>query len=120
NTYGSVWYVQEMDGSAPPRRVGDGGVPIRDSAGGSFPVTAVWSPDGRFIYYRALLDGRVDVWRAAVDGSGTEAVTFDPADVREFSLAGDGRTLKYSTGATRDEVARAERSEYDRGIHIDE
>jgi dipeptidyl aminopeptidase/acylaminoacyl peptidase len=120
NTYGSVWYVQEMDGSAPPRRVGDGGVPIRDSAGGSFPATAVWSPDGRFIYYRALLDGRVDVWRAAVDGSGSEAVTFDPADVREFSLADDGRTLKYSTGATRDEVMRAERNEYDRGIHIDE
>src|SRR5690606_26602915 len=39
NNYESAWYVQEMDGSAPPRRVGAGGVPLRDSAGGSFPST---------------------------------------------------------------------------------
>ena len=120
NTYGSVWYVQDMEGSVPPRRVGDGGVPLRDSAGGSFPATAQWSADGRFIFYRAMLNGRVDVWRAAADGSGAEAITLDPADVREFSLTDDGRTLRYSTGATRDEVARAERDEYDRGIHIDD
>lgn len=120
NTYDSAWYIQEMDGSAPPRRVGDGGVPLRDSAGGSFPATAVWSPDGRFIYYRAMLDGRVDVWRAAADGSGAEPVTLDPADVREFSLVDGGRTLRYAVGATRAEVVRAEEAEYDNGIHIDE
>lgn len=120
NTYDSAWYVQPMDGRTQPRRVGDGGVPLRDSAGGSFPATAVWSPDGRSIYYKALLDGRVDVWRAAADGSGASAVTFDPADVREFSLLEDGRTLKYAVGATRDELLRAEQKEYDDGIHIDE
>lgn len=120
NTYVSAWYVQEMDGSAPPRRIGDGGVPLRDSAGGSFPQTAIWSPDGKFIFYRALLDDRVDVWRAAADGSGAESVTLDPADVREFSLVDGGKTLKYAVGATRDEVLRAEQDEYDRGIHIDE
>src|SRR5690606_12560531 len=120
NTYDSAWYIQEMDGSAPPRRVGDGGVPLRDSAGGSFPATAVWSPDGRFIFYRALLDGRVDVWRAAADGSGAEPVTLDPADVRKFSLVDGGRTLRYAVGATRAEVGRAEEAEYDNGIHIDE
>lgn len=120
NQYDSVWYVQEMDGSAPPRRVGAGGVPLRDSAGGSIPETAVWSSDGKFVFYRALLDGRVDVWRAAADGSGAEPVTLDPADVREFSLVDDGKTLKYAVGATRDEVLRAEQREYDDGIHIDE
>jgi dipeptidyl aminopeptidase/acylaminoacyl peptidase len=120
NNYDSVWYVQAMDGSAPPHRVGMGGVPLRDSAGGSIPETAVWSPDGKYIFYRALLDGRVDVWRAATDGSGAEPVTLDPADVREFSLVDDGGTLKYAVGATRDEVLRAEQSEYDAGIHIDE
>lgn len=120
NTYDSAWYVQPMDGSTQPRRVGDGGVPLRDSAGGSFPATAVWSPDGKSIFYKALVDNRVDVWRAVADGSGAAPVTFDPADVREFSLSEDGRTLTYAVGATRDEVARAEQGEYDRGIHIDE
>ncbi len=120
NTYVSTWYVQPMDGSAPPHPVGDGGVPLRDSAGGSFEEAAVWSPDGKAIFYRALLDGRVDVWRAPADGSGAQPVTLDPADVREFSLEDGGRTLKYAVGATRDEVLRAEQREYDDGIHIDE
>lgn len=120
NTYDAVWYVQEMEGGHLPRRVGDGGIPLRDSAGGAIPEIATWSPDGRFIYYRALLEGRVDVWRAAADGSGAEAVTLDPADVRSFSLSEDGRRLKYAVGAAREDVLRAEQEEYDRGIRIDD
>jgi dipeptidyl aminopeptidase/acylaminoacyl peptidase len=117
NTCDSVWYVQDMDGKAPPRRVADGGEPLRDVAGGALPATAQWSPDGRSIFYLALLDGRIDVWRAAADGSGTEPVTFDPADVRDFALSEDGATLRYSVGATRDEIVQAEQDEYDRGVH---
>jgi len=120
NTYDSAWYVQPIDGSTPPRRIGDGGVPLRDSAGMSFTPSVAWTPDGSAIYYKAFLGGRVDVWRAAADGSGAAPVTLDPADVREFSLSEDGRTLKYAVGPTRDEVMRAEQAEYDRGIHIDQ
>lgn len=119
NTYDSVWYVQRMDVEAPPVRVADGGVPLRDSAGISVPVSPVWSPDGQWIYYRALIDGRIDVWRAARDGSRAEAVTRDLADVRNFVLSDDGGTLKYSVGATREEVIAAELAEYDAGIRID-
>lgn len=119
NTYDTVWYVQPVDGTAPPRRLGEGGEPLR--AGGlTLPEIAVWSPDGRWIFYRAVLDGRVDVWRAAVDGSRTEPVTHDPANVREFSLSADGSVLRYSVGATREDVVRGELAEYDRGIHIDQ
>src|SRR6185312_15346212 len=96
NTYDSVWYVQDMDGGAAPRRVADGGVPLRDAAGVSLPATATWSPDGRWIYYRALMDGKIDVWRAAADGSGAEPMTLDAADVREFSLSKDRLRLIYS------------------------
>lgn len=119
NTYDSVWYVQDMDGGAAPRRVADGGVPLRDAAGVSLPATATWSPDGRWIYYRALMDGKIDVWRAAADGSGAEPMTFDAADVRGFSLSEDGRRLIYSVGATREQVIEAEQAEYDGGIRID-
>jgi len=120
NTYDVFWYVQAMDGKSPPHRVADGGVLLHDSAGVSVPGRAVWSPDGRWIYYRALVDGEMSVWRAAVDGSGAEPVTHDPADVRDFALSADGKTLKYSVGATRAAVIAAERAEYDRGIHIDD
>ncbi len=117
NTWDTVWYVQEMDGGV-PRRVADGGVPLRDSAGIPLPATPVWSPDGRWIHYLAFMDGKIDVWRAAADGSGAEPLTRDPADVRGFHLDDDGRSLVYRTGATRAQVIEAEQAEYDRGIRI--
>ena len=120
NTYDTHWYVQRLDAQAPALRVSDGGVLLRDSAGISLVAEAQWSPDGRWIYYRALVDGRVDVWRAATDGSGAEAVTQDPADVREFILADAGDVLDYSVGGTRERVVAAELDEYHRGIRIDE
>jgi len=120
NTYDTSWYVQRIDGTSPPVRVADGGVPLRDSAGISLPAVASWSSDGRWIYYRALVEGRIGIWRAATDGSSAEQVTDDPADVRDFALSADGRFLKYSVGATREEVEDAEETEYDQGIHVDE
>jgi len=121
NTYDTTWYVQALDGKSPPLRVADGGAPLRDYLSGIvLSSAAVWSPDGKWIYYRARLDGRVSVWRAAADGSGSRAVTSDPADVRDFALSSDGQTLKYSVGATQKEVIAAEKSEYDRGIRIDD
>src|SRR3546814_16876897 len=83
------------------------------------PAPATWSPDGRWIYYRALVDGKIDVWRAAADGSGSETMTLDAANVRDFALDADGRVLKYSVGATREEVIDDEQAEYDHGIRID-
>lgn len=121
NTYDTIWYVQRLDGQSGPRRVSDGGVPLREYVTGLvLPSPAVWSPDGRWIYYRARIDGRVSVWRAAADGSKALEVVSDAADVREFSLSADGRTLAYSVGATREEVIAAEESEYDHGVRIDE
>ncbi|MGJ4802912.1 Atxe2 family lasso peptide isopeptidase [Luteimonas sp. SDU82] len=118
DTYDSVWYVQPLDGSAPAHRVADGGVPLRDTAGESLEARAEWSPDGRWIYFRALLQGRIAVWRAAADGTVAEEVTSDPADVRDFALAPGGDVLVYTVGATREQVVAAEQDEYDRGIHL--
>lgn len=121
NTYDTTWYVQALDGKYPPLRAADGGLPLRDYNGGlALPSPAVWSPDGKWIYFRALLDGRVSVWRAATDGSGAHAVTLDSADVRNFVLSGDGKTLMYSVGTTRKAVIAAEESEYNHGIRIDD
>jgi dipeptidyl aminopeptidase/acylaminoacyl peptidase len=121
NAYDTTWYVLSLDGKSRPLRVADGGVPLREyDSGNVLPSPAVWSPDGRWIFYRALIDGRVSVWHAAADGSGARELTSDPADVRDFALSDDGRTLKYSVGATREEVLSAEKSEYDHGIRIDD
>jgi len=93
---------------------------VRQDSGIVLPSPAAWSPDGKWIYYRANFNSRVSVWRAAADGSGAHVVTRDPADVRDFALSSDGKTLRYSVGATRKAVTAAEESEYDHGIRIDD
>jgi dipeptidyl aminopeptidase/acylaminoacyl peptidase len=119
NRYDATWYVQATAGGALPRPAGQGGFPLRDTAGMPLPELAVWSPDSRWIYYRASVNGRIDVWRAAADGSRAEVMTRDGADVRRFELDADGRGLKYAVGATREEVSDAEEAEYAQGFLID-
>src|SRR5580704_17229753 len=53
NTYDSWWYVQVLDDVTAARRVVDGGIPLRDSAGGSLVEAPIWSPDSQRIFYRA-------------------------------------------------------------------
>ncbi|WP_407353367.1 Atxe2 family lasso peptide isopeptidase [Luteimonas sp. R10] len=120
NTHETVWYVQRMQGGSVPRRVAEGGVPLRESWGLPSPSPAVWSPDGRWIYFRALFDDRIDVWRAAADGSEASPITLEPSDVREFSLSADGQLLRYAVGPTREAVKLAELEEYLGGIRIDD
>ncbi|MGJ4728095.1 Atxe2 family lasso peptide isopeptidase [Luteimonas sp. SDU101] len=119
NTYETAWYVASLVDVSPPRRVADGGTPLRNSSGVPLPPEVVWSPDSRWLHYRARMDGKVEVWRAAVDGSAVLRTTRDPADVRAFRLSEDGNTLHYAVGATRDEVLEADLRDYDAGIRLD-
>lgn len=121
NRYYTQWYVQRLDGGAPAQPVADGGAPIRDySTGLAVPTIPVWTSDGRAILYRARIGGKVEVWRASADGSGARPLTSDAADVRDFRLSSHGAVLRYGVGATREEVADAEKAEYDGGVHIDD
>jgi len=119
NTYDTSWMVQALDGASAARRVADGGAPLRYDVGSSINEPPQWSPDGRWIYYRALIGGEVQVWRAVSDGSRAEPVTEDPADVETFTLSHDGGRLIYTVGATRAAIERAEQLEYDQGVRID-
>jgi len=119
NGYDARWYVTSIDPGAAPVEVADGGTPLWDDAGNSRPEIPQWSADAQWIYYRALLDGQLQVWRAARDGSGAFPVSRDAADVERFVLDEAGNRLIYTVGASRDEVARAEQDEYDQGILID-
>ncbi|MCK5748041.1 MAG: PD40 domain-containing protein, partial [Oricola sp.] len=105
NTYDSVWHVGPLDGSAAPVRIADGGVPLRNG-GQALNEAPQWSPDSRWIYYRALIDGEVQIWRAARDGTRTERVTEDAADIEAYHLSSDGKRLTYRVGASREAIAR--------------
>jgi dipeptidyl aminopeptidase/acylaminoacyl peptidase len=117
NTYQFDWYVGDL-AAGTVRRVADGGAPLF-SNGFVEAEPAVWSPDGRFIYYRARIDDAVGLWRGAADGSGSESVIRSDADVESIEPGSDGRSLVYVTGPSRAAIERAERREYDDGIFVD-
>ena len=41
-----------------------------------FKTTPLWSPDGKYIYYTALIDGDWPIYRKPADGSGQEELLF--------------------------------------------
>lgn len=117
NSYSIGWYVADLQSGA-VARVADGGAPIYND--GLIEAEApAWSPDGRFFYHRAMVDGAIGIWRTAADGSGSSPVVVRDSDIETFELGADGRTIAYVTGPTRSEIERAERREYDEGILID-
>lgn len=115
------WQVVPLAGGA-PLRVADAGDPafgpngsVEDSNLAGPPV---WSRDSRWFYYLALFGAQVQVWRSARDGSRTERMTADEADVMHFGL--EGEWLWYAVRATRAEILAAERQEYDEGTLLEE
>jgi dienelactone hydrolase/WD40 repeat protein len=118
NDYDLEWFVVPSDGSAAPRRLagaGEGDWPD----GTLFPQPPIWSPDGAWLYYRALIDGQVQLWRASRDGSVVAQVSHDPGNVTAQAVTSDGSAIVYSAGAPREDIRRAENAEYDGGIRID-
>ena len=66
-----------------------------------FKVTPLWSPDGKYIFYSALLDGDWPVYRKAADGTGKEEVLFrytPGAFVGLSDISQDGKFLICDSG----------------------
>ena len=118
NTHDLAWFIVLVDGSAPARRLADAGEGNWLN-GTLLSEPPIWSADSRFVLYRAVIDGEVQIWRAASDSSGVTRITQEAGNIIDLSLGSDGRTIIYRVGASRDDSARAERQEYDRGILID-
>jgi Tol biopolymer transport system component len=64
-------------------------------------VTPLWSPDGKYIFYSALLDGDWPVYRKTADGSGKEELVFrytPGAFVGLSDISSDGKFLVCESG----------------------
>jgi Tol biopolymer transport system component len=64
-------------------------------------VTPLWSPDGKYIFYSALLDGDWPVYRKAADGTGKEELLFrytPGAFVGLSDISSDGKYLVCGSG----------------------
>src|SRR3546814_13135468 len=81
-----------------------------------FPYTTLFRSGFRFL---ALVEGAVAIWHWRAD-TGLQREIVDPADIIDFTLSPDGRTLRYTTGASRAEVAAAEKNAYEEGVLVDD
>lgn len=83
-------------------------------------TTPRWSPDGKWIFYRRRDGGAVQLWRAAADGSGSEAVTDSGEDIDDFRVGAGGRSIIYATRPGLREALAAIDREGLSGFHYDD
>ena len=103
NRYALRWFVMPTDGSAEPAALAmDGGQPIPAMGYGlaeAFvpPEPARWSPDNRRLAFRRLVDGRIELWVADLDGGTPTRVADGAPQVDSFGWRTDG-ALEFRTG----------------------
>jgi dipeptidyl aminopeptidase/acylaminoacyl peptidase len=119
NGYDLAWHVTDPATGA-VRDVGSGGDAIIADPGVLVAEPPIWSPDGRWIYYRALRSGEVQIWRSAADGSGSREVTTEDGDILSIEPSADRSGIVYRVGPPRREIERGELDEYHSGILIDD
>ncbi len=86
--------VVPLDGSSTGRLVGPQGA----------CRSAAWSPDGRWMYFGAVVDDRSHLWRQAFPNGTAEQITFDPTEEEGITVAPDGSSLLTSVGQQRSAV----------------
>ncbi|HEY1216244.1 MAG TPA: winged helix-turn-helix domain-containing protein, partial [Bryobacteraceae bacterium] len=86
--------IVPMDGSSLGRQVGPRGA----------CTAAGWSPDGRWMYFGAEVDGAHHLWRQRFPNGKPEQITFGPTEQEGLAVAPDGRSLITSVGMRKGEV----------------
>ena len=83
-----------FDGSSAGRQVGPRGTCL----------SAAWSPDGRWMYFAAVVGGTSHLWRQRFPDGAPEQITFGPLEEEGIAVAPDGRSLVTSIGMRRSAV----------------
>jgi serine/threonine protein kinase len=83
-----------FDGSSAGRQVGPQGTCL----------SAAWSPDGRWMYFGAVVGGASHLWRQRFPDGAPEQITFGPLEEEGIAVAPDGRSLVTSIGMRRSAV----------------
>jgi dipeptidyl aminopeptidase/acylaminoacyl peptidase len=119
NRYVLQWHIVDLSSGRSKHIASAGEAVIRDP-GILAEEPPVWSPDGRWIYYRALKDKEVQLWRSAADGSATERLTEEAGDVEFVEAAFPEDGVRLAIGPPREEIDRAEQAESEQGILVNE
>jgi DNA-binding winged helix-turn-helix (wHTH) protein/Tol biopolymer transport system component len=94
--------IAEMNGNgewAPCRLVALEGQSSSKTVGPSGGCTSAgWSPDGRWMYFTAYVQGRSHVWRQRYPDGGPEQITFGPTEENGIAVDPNGGSLITSSG----------------------
>jgi DNA-binding winged helix-turn-helix (wHTH) protein/Tol biopolymer transport system component len=77
-----------FDGRSEGRQVGPAGA----------CTSAAWSPDGRWMYFAARVNGGSHLWRQRFPSGELEQMTSSPADEDGVAISADGRSIVASVG----------------------
>ncbi len=95
--------VVEMDGNgvwAPCRLVAlDSQIPSRLVGPTGACTSAGWSPDGRWMYFTAAVEGRSHIWRQHFPEGEPEQITFGPTEEDGVAVEPNGKALITSVGS---------------------
>ena len=83
-----------FDGSSAGREVGPQGT----------CTSAAWSPDGKWMYFGAIVGGSSHLWRQRFPDGAPEQITFGPIEEEGIAVAPDGRSLVTSVGTRRSAI----------------
>jgi Tol biopolymer transport system component len=61
-------------------------------------TSAAWSPDGKWMYFGAEVEGSHHLWRQRFAGGQLEQFTFGPTEEDGLAMASDGRSIVTSIG----------------------
>ncbi|WP_156441919.1 Atxe2 family lasso peptide isopeptidase [Blastomonas sp. CCH13-E1] len=83
-------------------------------------ITPLWSPDSRWVAFLKKEAGKVQVWKAWADGSGSLPLTNSQRDVDRFAVSPDGQFLVYVTKPDTAQPLAGNQQEGRSGYHYDE
>jgi eukaryotic-like serine/threonine-protein kinase len=106
-----IWHpcrVVPLDASSAGREVGPSGQ----------CTSAAWSPDGKWMYFGAEVDGSHHLWRQRFPRGDPEQITHGPTQEDGVAVAPDGRSLITSIGIERGAIWIHD-SQGERSLHLE-
>lgn len=94
HTFRNPCRLVPFDGSSSGRAVGPNGV----------CTSASWSPDGRWMYFAATVNGSSHLWRQRFPDGTPEQITFGPTEEEGVAVAPDGRSVVTALGMRRSSI----------------
>lgn len=119
NSYRSGMFIIGTTPGSTPANLGTAGLPHYDEINQWYPESPQWSPDSRYITYRARMTPveSWQVWQWNLDERAPMRLSNVPGDVQDYHWSSDGSTIIMTVAKPRD-PARAKRLSED-GIIYD-